>query len=242
MADLRPDYLYSTSTLQGGNFRFNQGRYDQHDDQPSLVVLVGWDEDQGVFIWTVAGDEIPARADTQARGYSRVVPGVDPDAPPDWLGEHLFVPEGEMEDAGAWCIRDGLAPHPKRRAILSPVEKVQPQLFGERCGEGTRHAEATCSICQALSCLTAAGGQLDRFDDWRAERREVEVGHRAIASVGSRTAALPRVGYPFESGCRTARAAKSCSGGAKGWAPSDSRRGRDASPPARVQNAHVVWS
>jgi hypothetical protein len=144
MAYLRPDNFYSTSTLQPGKFRFNQVRYDQHDDQPSRVVLVGWDEDRGVFIWTAAGDEIPAQADTQARGYSRVVPGDDPDAPPDWLGEPLFVPKGDMEDAGAWCILDGLAPHPKRRAILSAMEKVQPQLFGDagRRGRGTPRPDA----------------------------------------------------------------------------------------------------
>lgn len=121
MAELRPDYLYSTSTLHEGRFQFNQVRYEQHHDQPSRVVLVGWDHNQGAFVWTVAGDVIPRRAGRQAPGYSRGLKNIDPDHPPAWLGEPHVISRADMEEAGAWCAIDGLAPHPKRRAILDAV-------------------------------------------------------------------------------------------------------------------------
>ncbi len=129
MAELRPDYLYSTSTLHQGRFRFNQVRYQQHDTQPNLVVLVGWDTDRGVFIWTVSGDEVSKRATTQAALYSLVLPSIDPDHPPPWLGQPQVIPKRDMESAKAWVVVDGLAPHPKRNAILSAVEKVYRQVF-----------------------------------------------------------------------------------------------------------------
>jgi hypothetical protein len=56
---------------------------------------------------------------------------VDPDHPPDWLGTPMLVSRGEMEEAMAWRVLDGLAPHSKRRAILDAVEKVRRALFGD---------------------------------------------------------------------------------------------------------------
>jgi hypothetical protein len=130
MVALKEQFAYKTATLRRGRFGFNQVVYQRSQSTPERVVLVGWDSERGVFIWSLTGTDAARHASTQAPGYSLVLHSIDPDRPPPWLGSPLrFTPE-EMLKADAWPSLDGLAPHPKRKAILTAARKVQPELFG----------------------------------------------------------------------------------------------------------------
>jgi hypothetical protein len=129
MVSLKERFAYKTATLRGGRFTFNQVVYEHSDVTPERVVLIGWDADRGVFIWSPSGSDAATHATTQASGYSMDLHGVDPDSPPAWLGPPDHVTRGEMEAAASWPSLHGLAPHRKRTAILEAISNVRSELF-----------------------------------------------------------------------------------------------------------------
>lgn len=75
MVALKTTFAYKTATLRHNRFHFNQVIYEGKAI-PELVVLIGWDDDHGVFIWTVEGDAAAEHAAKQAPHYSFALPNV----------------------------------------------------------------------------------------------------------------------------------------------------------------------
>ena len=134
MVALKTTFAYKTATLRHDRFYFNQVVYEEQAT-PERVVLIGWDDDRGAYIWTLPGDVAAAHAATQAANYSLALPNVNPDAPPPWLGDPDLLTKDEIAAADGWPDLEGLAPHPKRQAILAAVSKLRPDLFDSPRGK-----------------------------------------------------------------------------------------------------------
>jgi len=128
MIVLKTTFAYKTATVRNDRFYFNQVVYEDQAT-PEHVVLIGWDNDHGAYVWTVQGDVAAKHAATQAAGYSFALPNVRPNAPPPWLGDPVVLTKDAMIAADAWPNLEGLAPHPKRQAILAAVSSLCPDLF-----------------------------------------------------------------------------------------------------------------
>lgn len=94
MPTLKARFAYKTATLRHDRFYFNQVVYQDQATTPERVVLIGWDNDHGAYIWTVEGSAAAAHAATQAEGYLFALPNVRPNAPPPWLGNPVSLGEG----------------------------------------------------------------------------------------------------------------------------------------------------
>lgn len=129
MVELKDQFAYKTATLRAGRFAFNQVVYALAQTTPERVVLIGWDTDRGVFVWSPTANEVAGHASIQATGYSLILPNINPDFPPLWLGPPERLTREQMLEADAWPSLAGLAPHPKRQAILAAVQKLRPDLF-----------------------------------------------------------------------------------------------------------------
>ena len=112
-----------TATVSGGRVAFNQVVMEQDPNPPAGVLLAGWDQAAGVYIWRCAQEKIARHSAEQARGYSRCVPGFSVRTPPFWLGPPTFYSKTAF---ASWPTVDGLATNAKRAAIITALKAILP--------------------------------------------------------------------------------------------------------------------
>lgn len=110
-----------TATINDGNVSFNQVVLEQAAEQPAGVLLAGWEQDTGVYIWLRSQKDIADHSTVQAPLYSRCIGKFSVDDPPAWLGHPTFLPKGMFDP---WENVSGLETNTKRAAIIEALNTV----------------------------------------------------------------------------------------------------------------------
>ena len=95
--------------------------YEEDDNPPAGVLLAGWDQDAGVYLWLRSQADAARHSTVQARRYSRGVGKFAVDDPPEWLGQPTFLPKALFDP---WESVKGLSTNAKRAAIIKALNTV----------------------------------------------------------------------------------------------------------------------
>jgi hypothetical protein len=110
-----------TRTVTDGRLSFNQVVKTSDDPEPAAVLLVGWDQDAGVYLWLKSQADVLQHSSPQHGDYSRGIARFKLESPPDWLGTPTFLDKDLFD---GWEDIGALQTNTKRAAILAKVAEL----------------------------------------------------------------------------------------------------------------------
>jgi hypothetical protein len=93
----------------------------QDEKQPAGVLLAGWDQDVGVYVWLKSQADMEEHGSRQHGGYSLGIGRFGVDSSPDWLGHPTLLPKDAFDP---WQNITQLHTNAKRAAILEALSAV----------------------------------------------------------------------------------------------------------------------
>lgn len=110
-----------TATVKDGRVGFTQVVKLQDEKQPAGVLLAGWDQDVGVYVWLKSQADVEEHGSQQHGGYSLAIGRFTVDSPPEWLGTPTLLSKSAFDP---WQDITQLQTNAKRAAILQALSAV----------------------------------------------------------------------------------------------------------------------